>query len=63
MGALNLSIDWKAHRWAIAYCLVATIGACCYGYDVGCLTLDHTYCIEANCLSLDSLLHRYPGHG
>lgn len=34
MNALNLSVDWKSHRWAIFYCLVATIGACCYGYDV-----------------------------
>ncbi|KXL46090.1 MAG: hypothetical protein FE78DRAFT_31201 [Acidomyces sp. 'richmondensis'] len=33
MNALNLSVDWKSHRWAIFYCLVATIGACCYGYD------------------------------
>ncbi|PPJ57486.1 hypothetical protein CBER1_09927 [Cercospora berteroae] len=33
MGGLNLNIDWKSHRWAVFYCLVATIGALCYGYD------------------------------
>ncbi|USW54918.1 Putative major facilitator, sugar transporter, major facilitator superfamily [Septoria linicola] len=33
MGGLNLNIDWASHRWAIFYCLVATIGALCYGYD------------------------------
>ena len=33
-GGLNLNINWKEHRWAIFYCLVATIGALCYGYDV-----------------------------
>lgn len=33
-GGLNLNINWKEHRWAVFYCLVATIGALCYGYDV-----------------------------
>ncbi|KAJ5097834.1 hypothetical protein N7532_004835 [Penicillium argentinense] len=33
MVALQLNIDWKSHRRAIAYCLVAAIGALCYGYD------------------------------
>ncbi|EME79860.1 uncharacterized protein MYCFIDRAFT_58653 [Pseudocercospora fijiensis CIRAD86] len=32
-GGLNLNINWKEHRWAIFFCLVATIGALCYGYD------------------------------
>ncbi|KAF2174039.1 hypothetical protein M409DRAFT_16315 [Zasmidium cellare ATCC 36951] len=32
-GGLNLNIKWSEHRWAIFYCLVATIGALCYGYD------------------------------
>ena len=32
-GGLNLNIDWKLYRWAVFYCLVATIGALCYGYD------------------------------
>jgi hypothetical protein len=34
MGGLNLNIKWSDHRWAVFYCLVATIGALCYGYDV-----------------------------
>lgn len=38
-GGLNLNIDWAQHRWAIFYCLVATIGALCYGYDVSFLSL------------------------
>ena len=33
MGGLQLNIDWKLNKWAIFYCLVATIGAMCYGYD------------------------------
>ncbi|KAJ6183569.1 hypothetical protein N7485_002211 [Penicillium canescens] len=33
MGGLQLDIDWKSNRRAIAYCLVAAIGALCYGYD------------------------------
>ncbi|RMJ21112.1 Sugar and other transporter [Aspergillus sp. HF37] len=33
MAGLKLNVDWKANRWAIAYCLVAAIGALCYGYD------------------------------
>jgi sugar porter (SP) family MFS transporter len=33
MSALQFNIDWKSHRRAIAYCLVAAIGALCYGYD------------------------------
>ncbi|KAL4970998.1 general substrate transporter [Aspergillus stella-maris] len=33
MGGLQLNVDWKANRLAIAYCLVAAIGALCYGYD------------------------------
>lgn len=33
MSALQLDIDWRSHRRAIAYCLVAAIGALCYGYD------------------------------
>ncbi|KAL2863851.1 general substrate transporter [Aspergillus lucknowensis] len=33
MAGLQLNIDWKSNRWAIAYCLVAAIGALCYGYD------------------------------
>ncbi|KAK4611975.1 Galactose transporter [Fulvia fulva] len=32
-GGLNLNIKWSEHQWAILYCLVATIGALCYGYD------------------------------
>lgn len=39
-GGLNLNIDWAQHRWAIFYCLVATIGALCYGYDVSFLSLS-----------------------
>ncbi|KAL3443950.1 general substrate transporter [Aspergillus insuetus] len=33
MAGLQLNIDWKSNRRAIAYCLVAAIGALCYGYD------------------------------
>ncbi|KAJ5686983.1 hypothetical protein N7536_009602 [Penicillium majusculum] len=33
MAGLHLNIDWKSNRRAIAYCLVAAIGALCYGYD------------------------------
>ncbi|KAL4922875.1 general substrate transporter [Aspergillus aurantiobrunneus] len=33
MAGLQLNVDWKSNRWAIAYCLVAAIGALCYGYD------------------------------
>ncbi|KAI9375359.1 general substrate transporter [Aspergillus egyptiacus] len=33
MGGLQLNVDWKSNRRAIAYCLVAAIGALCYGYD------------------------------
>ncbi|OJI99700.1 hypothetical protein ASPVEDRAFT_39078 [Aspergillus versicolor CBS 583.65] len=33
MGGLQLNIDWKSNRMAILYCLVAAIGALCYGYD------------------------------
>jgi MFS family permease len=33
MAGLKLNIDWKSNRRAIAYCLVAAIGALCYGYD------------------------------
>ncbi|KAF9893943.1 hypothetical protein FE257_008914 [Aspergillus nanangensis] len=33
MPSLNLNIDWKANRWACFYCMVAAIGALCYGYD------------------------------
>ncbi|RDW84198.1 uncharacterized protein DSM5745_04524 [Aspergillus mulundensis] len=33
MPSLNLNVDWKSNRRAIAYCLVAAIGALCYGYD------------------------------
>lgn len=32
-GALQLNVDWKHNRRAVFYCLVATIGALCYGYD------------------------------
>lgn len=30
---LGTKIDFKAHRWAIIYCAVSTVGALCYGYD------------------------------
>lgn len=33
MAGLGLNIDWKSNRWAVVYCLVAAIGALCYGYD------------------------------
>ncbi|KAL4876854.1 general substrate transporter [Aspergillus karnatakaensis] len=33
MAGLSLNVDWKSHRRAIGYCLVAAIGALCYGYD------------------------------
>ncbi|KAL5337269.1 general substrate transporter [Aspergillus crustosus] len=33
MAGLQLNVDWKSNRRAIAYCLVAAIGALCYGYD------------------------------
>ncbi|KAJ5210231.1 Major facilitator superfamily domain general substrate transporter [Penicillium cf. griseofulvum] len=33
MAGLELNVDWKSNRWGIAYCLVAAIGALCYGYD------------------------------
>ncbi|KAK4925888.1 hypothetical protein LTR66_016378, partial [Elasticomyces elasticus] len=33
MAGLGMSVDWKSNRWAITYCLVAAIGALCYGYD------------------------------
>lgn len=33
MGGLQLNVDWKSNRMAIVYCLVAAIGALCYGYD------------------------------
>jgi sugar porter (SP) family MFS transporter len=33
MAGLDLNIDWKSNRRAIAFCLVAAIGALCYGYD------------------------------
>ncbi|GAB1190875.1 hypothetical protein APSETT444_000040 [Aspergillus pseudonomiae] len=33
MAGLQLNIDWKSNRRAIAFCLVAAIGALCYGYD------------------------------
>lgn len=32
-GAVQLNVDWKTNRRAVFYCLVATIGALCYGYD------------------------------
>jgi sugar porter (SP) family MFS transporter len=33
MAGLKLNVDWKSNRRAIAYCMVAAIGALCYGYD------------------------------
>ncbi|KAL3463672.1 general substrate transporter [Aspergillus heterothallicus] len=33
MPGLQLNVDWKSNRRAIFYCLVAAIGALCYGYD------------------------------
>jgi sugar porter (SP) family MFS transporter len=27
------SVDWSAHRWAIFFCAVSSLGALCYGYD------------------------------
>ncbi|KAL4784118.1 general substrate transporter [Aspergillus varians] len=33
MAGLQLNIDWKSNRRAIGYCMVAAIGALCYGYD------------------------------
>ncbi|PLB48651.1 general substrate transporter [Aspergillus steynii IBT 23096] len=33
MQGPQLNLDWKSNRWAILYCLVAAIGALCYGYD------------------------------
>jgi MFS family permease len=38
-------IDWKAYKWAIFYCLIASIGALLYGYDNtyynGVLAMQH----------------------
>ncbi|EMF10687.1 general substrate transporter [Sphaerulina musiva SO2202] len=69
-GGLNLNIDWAQHRWAIFYCLVATIGALCYGYDTiyytgiqgmkyfardyGTLDADGTYSLGTTFLSVSA---------
>lgn len=65
MSALNLTIDWKAHRWAVAYCLVATIGACCYGYDVRHLLggPSDSQMIANRTAATDAVLHRHPRNG
>lgn len=38
-------IDWKSYKWAILYCLIASIGALLYGYDNtyynGVLAMQH----------------------
>lgn len=53
-GGLNLNIDWAQHRWAIFYCLVATIGALCYGYDVSFLSLSLPFLHTVVCQILSS---------
>lgn len=34
MGLTNsFHVDWRAHKYAILFCAIASIGALCYGYD------------------------------
>lgn len=72
MGVLNININWSQNRWAIFFCLVATIGALCYGYDsiyysgiqgmavfirdYGVRAADGTYALSTSFLSVTASL-------